>query len=343
MRQEQIHIFTLIFAMFMFWLAWRDWRTFRSGAHINYKPIIVSIGLLGTFVGIVLGLLEFDTRDISASVPQLLEGLKLAFLTSIIGMGLSVLLSWLQALPEPDNYTIIQQLNIINKALVKALDSINQQLIHTNTKLDTNNKFLMEVSNGIKQLSTDNQTLTTILGTVKQLKDDIYQRRYRFAKLDATGQALPEETSQWAAIQDNETGLIWEIKTNNGGLQDGRHTYTWYEPDDDIVGKENGGDCMGCRCDTQAYVAAINKMQLAGYRDWRVPTIEELETLANEQTPIDKRYFPNIQSAWYCSSTAKSGEDDTLWCINFDTRHRGYGKYGHGHVLLVRKGVRKID
>jgi len=58
--------------------------------HVKLQSVIVSLGMLGTFLGIVLGLWDFDTQKIVDSVPFLLEGLKLAFITSIMGIGLSV-------------------------------------------------------------------------------------------------------------------------------------------------------------------------------------------------------------------------------------------------------------
>jgi len=51
--------------------------------------ILVGIGILGTFTGIFIGLINFDVDKIKKSVPQLLEGLKIAFFTSIIGLILS--------------------------------------------------------------------------------------------------------------------------------------------------------------------------------------------------------------------------------------------------------------
>ncbi|MCA3274745.1 MAG: hypothetical protein ING26_04420 [Roseomonas sp.] len=54
--------------------------------------LLTTIGVLGTFVGILIGLMNFDVADISKSVPQLLEGMKTAFVTSVFGMsgGISV-------------------------------------------------------------------------------------------------------------------------------------------------------------------------------------------------------------------------------------------------------------
>jgi len=47
---------------------------------------MTALGILGTFVGVVIGLLHFDTTNIEHSIPVLLGGLKTAFITSIVGM-----------------------------------------------------------------------------------------------------------------------------------------------------------------------------------------------------------------------------------------------------------------
>ena len=71
---------------------------FRGGNHWDFKSAIVSTGLLGTFVGVFMGLYHFDTADIASGVPALLEGLKFAFVTSIAGIALSTLLSIIQTI-----------------------------------------------------------------------------------------------------------------------------------------------------------------------------------------------------------------------------------------------------
>ena len=60
------------------------------------RPLLTTLGVLGTFVGIALGLLDFDVRNIDESVPQLLAGLKVAFLTSILGLTTSIVLKAVQ-------------------------------------------------------------------------------------------------------------------------------------------------------------------------------------------------------------------------------------------------------
>lgn len=68
----------------------------RKGKHdlfLEHAPaVLVSLGILGTFVGIVIGLLDFDATNIRGSIEELLEGLKTAFITSLVGMSLSITL-----------------------------------------------------------------------------------------------------------------------------------------------------------------------------------------------------------------------------------------------------------
>ena len=57
--------------------------------------IVTIIGVLGTFIGIFIGLVTFNPKDIEASIPMLLGGLRFAFLTSIFGILGSIMLKWL--------------------------------------------------------------------------------------------------------------------------------------------------------------------------------------------------------------------------------------------------------
>ena len=71
---------------------------FAQFPRLSFATTIVSLGLFATFVGVLIGLYGFDSRNISASVPKLLEGLRFAFAGSVLGMGLSLVLSILHKL-----------------------------------------------------------------------------------------------------------------------------------------------------------------------------------------------------------------------------------------------------
>ena len=53
-----------------------------------------TFGVLGTFIGISIGLFNFDANNIEDSIPFLLDGMRTAFVTSILGMVVSVILRY---------------------------------------------------------------------------------------------------------------------------------------------------------------------------------------------------------------------------------------------------------
>lgn len=75
----------LILAVFLFAL-FEAWKKNYSRFLENAPNIMTSLGILGTFTGIVVGLLHFDTANIDESITLLLAGLKTAFITSLFGM-----------------------------------------------------------------------------------------------------------------------------------------------------------------------------------------------------------------------------------------------------------------
>lgn len=68
-----------------------------------------TMGVLGTFVGIFFGLHSFDPSNIQDSIPPLLEGLKTAFITSIVGMVVSMLVKifYKEPVSESDSLPIV--------------------------------------------------------------------------------------------------------------------------------------------------------------------------------------------------------------------------------------------
>lgn len=83
---EFMLVMLVVFAVGLFFLVLNRWR-----AVTLYAPtLLTSLGILGTFVGIVVGLMGFEVDNIDESIPKLLEGLKTAFITSLGGMALAM-------------------------------------------------------------------------------------------------------------------------------------------------------------------------------------------------------------------------------------------------------------
>ena len=158
------------------------------------------------------------------------------------------------------------------------------------------------------------------------------------ATLPATAQ-LGANPNDWACTKDNKTGLIWEVKTTDGGVQDWKSTYSWYEPDakknGDGAGYQNLGTCKGSNCDTYAFTKAVNAKGLCGKKDWRMPTKDELVKLVvcsdgkdaygsctkNYKTvtspTINTTYFPNTPSTWFWSSSPYASSSSLAWSVHF--------------------------
>jgi hypothetical protein len=66
---------------------------------VSYTPaLLTTLGIFGTFAGIVIGLMLFDEKDIDGSITALLSGLKTAFVTSLFGILMSIVFKGLQSL-----------------------------------------------------------------------------------------------------------------------------------------------------------------------------------------------------------------------------------------------------
>ncbi|MDS4041290.1 MAG: SBBP repeat-containing protein, partial [Candidatus Competibacter sp.] len=170
---------------------------------------------------------------------------------------------------------------------------------------------------------------------------------FDFTKLGADGAPLAIQNAawdnagseasgtQWSCVRDNVTGLIWEVKTADGGLRDQNWTYTWYSPDPNANGGDAGVADTGAgvgsdncfdngRCDTHQYRTDVNQAALCGFTDWRLPTFQELLSIVDYggTPPIDGAYFPNTitngQYAFYWSSSVWAGGSNVAYALDFE-------------------------
>ena len=97
----------------------------------NATIILTSLGIFFTFTGIYFALIAFDTTDINAAIPRLLDGLKLAFLSSVVGLGSSILFRSTRSLFEKESESddisgtqLLDQLSQINEGTVSVKDAL---------------------------------------------------------------------------------------------------------------------------------------------------------------------------------------------------------------------------
>ena len=98
---------------------------------LSIQPsLLTTIGILGTFVGIYIGLHNFNIINIDRSIPELLRGLKVAFTTSIAGIVSAIILKVFQSHTsnqKEETENIFDTFNSIRQSLEKLLEQSKNQ------------------------------------------------------------------------------------------------------------------------------------------------------------------------------------------------------------------------
>lgn len=160
--------------------------------------------------------------------------------------------------------------------------------------------------------------------------------------------------NEWGCTRDNQTGLVWEVKTDDNSLRDKDWTYSWHNPDagsnggnaglaDGGVG-QNGDNCFGAaNCDTGKFIADVNAMNsgigLCGHNDWRLPGLREIHSITHKGTSvpsIDAAFFPNTLPASYWTASTYAPSPAAAWIVDF-----GSGGFGNANKT-ENKSIRLV-
>ena len=191
-------------------------------------------------------------------------------------------------------------------------------------------------------------TLLMLAGCEKETGPGPEIHDTKYLAIGPDGQPVKGEPGEDDCVLDQFIGLVWELKSDQPGLRDWRNTYSWYAPDEsyegelDYRGLENGGECTGSRCDTAAYVEAVNASNYCGYNDWRVPARDELGSISDPRKgdnppTINLEYFPYSQSEEYWSANDYQFQYNAAWRWSFLFGHdRVEWKATPGLLRLVR-------
>ncbi len=148
----------------------------------DLKSQIVSLGVLGTFIGIFMGLQDFNPANMKDSINTILIGLKTAFFTSIVGMGVALFLSVLQRIFTVNLDDSTEQSKILLEISSK-LDSLekldnadgNDRVIGELERLRTieidSRDIMKEVSiklDSLERLKTVERDIVVLQGLIKE-------------------------------------------------------------------------------------------------------------------------------------------------------------------------------
>lgn len=125
-----------------------------------------TLGILFTFLGIAIGLWNFDSNDIEKSIPELMNGLKTAFLVSIFGVALLVLFSfWTNIKRKRLEEGVLSEETIAIQKLTEVLIEFKKDLSSTdeNGNVIKPGNVLRDIYEESKKQSNSLQTFSTDL------------------------------------------------------------------------------------------------------------------------------------------------------------------------------------
>jgi hypothetical protein len=136
-------------------------------------------------------------------------------------------------------------------------------------------------------------------------------------------------------ITDTMTRLMWEKKTTAVGsgpsamdARDVDNRFTWEYAMSEYVDRLNG-----------RLIAFATDGAFAGHTDWRIPTMQELQTIVEPASPgrINPAFGPNAPASYWTSSRRLLGPTAVPWYIGFGTDIPVYvGQPFSFHVRAVR-------
>jgi hypothetical protein len=192
------------------------------------------------------------------------------------------------------------------------------------------------------------KTAADYLATLKAAADNTFPpvaSLGSYSKISNSGMKLPDSAklgtgaNDWACTKDNKTGLVWEVKTADGGLRDSNTQYSNYNV---FSAQSNSGDTPNAT----EFNKLVNKQSLCGASNWRLPTKDEMlglifcsdgnyETWGSCKNPsivisptINETYFPNTSEGFYWSSSPYQDTTDKTLGVNF---YEGIAQYSFKH------------
>lgn len=176
-------IFDIIIYFFMFILILLSFKNKKNT--IMYANFIAALGMIGTFLGICIGLSDFNPNDIAKSIPTLLQGMKTAFFTSLVGMSLSIILKFKYGnskdkieVDTTEGAIINQTEKIIElndniKEITKVLKNISDIVFKESLRSKEHDVKIMEITENLNHLELVKEALKDIDSHIGDINSSI--------------------------------------------------------------------------------------------------------------------------------------------------------------------------
>ena len=138
----------------------------KRNFYINLLPIL---GVIGTFLGICLGLANFDSTEIESSVPQLLQGLKTAFWTSFVGTSWAVFLNIRYSSKDKEENNEEEEVSLL-KLQIEELQRLNSNFYNLIEKNKKDKDSLYQINKEMLDAIKVNNIMQEQLSQIEDLK-----------------------------------------------------------------------------------------------------------------------------------------------------------------------------
>ena len=187
---------------------------FKNPKKIDVLPsVIAATGIIGTFSGIFFGLLDFDTNNLEGSIPILLNGMKTAFVTSLVGLILSNILKMLKAckknrMGKSIEDTSLERIASLMESLKSSIDSMKESQ-ESSAAINKNSMEKLVAS----LVGDDETTLTT---QMKMLRVDMIDAQKNAQK--RLNEGLESMGNNLENLVETNKAISNEIKIGNDTL-----------------------------------------------------------------------------------------------------------------------------
>lgn len=169
----------------------------RRAGFVSHAPtLMTSLGILGTFVGIVIGLLHFNTNNIDGSIPELLEGLKTAFITSVAGLLSAILFNFV-------NTIFLSRLRERKRAALPVSQDVEPKDIYAS--LEAQRDTLQKLQQGISGAEEG-----SLVGQIKMLRTDLASTPNQYQALQSIDQGIQKLNTTMTGAE--EGSLLGQLK-----------------------------------------------------------------------------------------------------------------------------------